>query len=672
MLSIRFHLLTHPTKFVGDKNQLLGTLKAFKQITHFNLDAIETKEWNYTDADALANLQDEVSSTKKIQHVILSSGEQGLKTLKNIRVDKSVLSSWSAHQQFSEIKEISDKINILALPHYSIDETFRATLSKEILLVETMGVAHMVSQQGVAQAFSEWQLTPAAIKKSDEYIAVVLGGDASVNGEMKYFTKPEAEMLAEYVAELAIKNNAHVLVTNSPRTRGGVAERFNNVLEANYISYQFFGFVPNTPSAYQPMLGALLANRENIAIVTADSESMVAEMSYILKCTLMLANVGSTRQIFFDHVKKMFPVIQLNSAGKHCEVEETKEESGQVTKPAGLAIATTIEQQLTLRMRAANQAAPAIHFFASRRNGVNTSSPDSSWRYGKGNVFAPKPEHPENENAVKNTDAILSEFKLDTAAHPGVILQSQYEAGICVVDEVLLANPKRIVIKGDGLFTTLRNVPLLNKSGDAHPIVFESEKAIGILVGSWKCLGKQILTNMLKLFEANGIEYKDITVYIGPGLGSDSYSIGSPTRADLAKIFGDAIDVATRLKADGSKYILNVHALMAEYSQQFGFTVNFSESSNTFNKTEWKLIKKQAIEEKDHTVPIRYYSELPFFGARLFARAVRQAYRVAHSNGKPMPEELTTLKGNLENVKTAAADGRYDETGRCLNGVMQR
>jgi copper oxidase (laccase) domain-containing protein len=77
----------------------------------------------------------------------------------------------------------------------------------------------------------------------------------------------------------------------------------------------------------------------------------------------------------------------------------------------------------------------------------------------------------------------------------------------------------RITVNADGLFTTLENVPLLNKSADANAITFESDKAIAILVGSWRCLGKDIMNLMLDHFKNHDIKFSDITVRIGPGFG---------------------------------------------------------------------------------------------------------------------------------------------------------
>ena len=194
------------------------------------------------------------------------------------------------------------------------------------------------------------------------------------------------------------------------------------------------------------------------------------------------------------------------------------------------------------------------HFFGSRENGVNIGEPTSAWRFGQGNVFAPNAEHPEAANAKANVDAVVQE-RLGGVEHPGVILVSAYGKGISVVDDDFLQNDTltrdntgRIIINGDGLFTTKQNIPLLNKSGDAHAIVFESAQAVGIIVGAWKCLGKDIIGYMLDHFTKMGINYHDITVYIGPGLGNTSYSIGKPPLDDLRKTFGEDVDLAVTLK----------------------------------------------------------------------------------------------------------------------------
>lgn len=322
------------------------------------------------------------------------------------------------------------------------------------------------------------------------------------------------------------------------------------------------------------------------------------------------------------------------------------------------------------------------HFFGSRLNGVNNSDHDSAWRYGKGNVFSPTADHSETANAKANVDAVMSHH-LGTTEHPGVILVSQYGKGISVVDDDFLQNDTltrdntgRIIINGDGLFTTKKNIPLLNKSGDAHAIIFESKEAVGIIVGAWKCLGKDIIGYMLDHFSKLSINYHDITVHIGPGLGNTSYSIGKPTLDDLKKTFGEDVDLAVTLKTSSNgveKYILNVHQLMLKHAEKFGFHVNASESHDTFDKHKWKAMKAEALATKNPHLPINYYQSVDYFSARLYVRADRLARRIAVLHNLPTPELLTSLPqgANIEDIKNAGSQGRYNETGRCLNGVMK-
>jgi hypothetical protein len=323
------------------------------------------------------------------------------------------------------------------------------------------------------------------------------------------------------------------------------------------------------------------------------------------------------------------------------------------------------------------RAPSSSHFFGSRNNGENNSTVKSAWRYGKGNVFAPSTEVPEYKNAVNNIDIILREVGATDNCHPGVLLESQYKAGIIVIDDAILKNKgkERLIIKGDGLFTTLTNIPLLNKSGDAHAIIFESEEAVGIVVGSWRGLGQDIFQKMLKHFKDLDIALEKITVSIGPGLGKDAYSIGEPTLEDLQKTFGDALEQAVTKKAGKkSKYLFNVIKLIEKYAEMFKFQVNSSKSHNTFDKTAWKLVKQKAIEEKDPQLPIDYYKSQPFFGARLYTRVDRLARRIANQHQLELPEELEQRSSsfNVEDITKAGTDGRYAETGRCLNGVMKR
>jgi copper oxidase (laccase) domain-containing protein len=324
----------------------------------------------------------------------------------------------------------------------------------------------------------------------------------------------------------------------------------------------------------------------------------------------------------------------------------------------------------------------AIHFFGSRQVGVDTSATETGWRFGKGSVFIPHAEHPESKNAIANINAIMAEQKLENT-HPGVILQSAYSNNITVVDEAFLADTKhkrdpsgRIVIDGDGLFTVLPNIPLMNKSGDAHAIIFESAAAVGIIVGAWKCLSEDIIKLMLNNFSKHNIPFAQITVHVGPGLGSGSFGIGKPPLDDLSKTFGSLLDVAVTPKPNREnprKYYFNVLALMMKHAETFQFILNINENADTFDKIRWKQVKAEALAKNDPEIPLQYYQHCKFFSARLYVRADRLARRIARQENKPLPRQLAPLAEaiDFEDVKNASKYNRYSETGRCLNLVMR-
>jgi len=289
----------------------------------------------------------------------------------------------------------------------------------------------------------------------------------------------------------------------------------------------------------------------------------------------------------------------------------------------------------------------------------------------------------------------------------------EHEKGIAIVDGDFLEKTTferdangRIIVLGDGLFTTMKNVPLLNKSGDAHAIVFEAQEAVGIIVGSWRCLGKDIVNLMLDHFKQQNIPFDQITVRIGPGLDAETYSIGTPTYDELKKVYGEALESAVQPKPGKNndniekmlphvpellkeyeemlgckveftpkvKYLLNVPKLMQKYSEMFGFNVDISESRTTFDRKAWQAVKAEAIDKHDPQLPLSHYQQSNFFSARQYVRCVRLAGRIAKQNGLPQPEQLAFLAPNIdpEDIKKAGEQGRYNETGRCLNGVRRR
>jgi copper oxidase (laccase) domain-containing protein len=296
-------------------------------------------------------------------------------------------------------------------------------------------------------------------------------------------------------------------------------------------------------------------------------------------------------------------------------------------------------------------------FFSTRAEGEDFSAEGTAWRYGRGNVFDPGANPFEATNAAANTAHILAAHMPSKAR--SVMLASQYGSGIAVVDaDFLSAGDENIVFKGDGLFTQLPHIALLNKSGDAHAVIFESPRAAGILVGSWRCIKDGIFAKMVEKFLEQGIPPEEITVRVGPGLGSESYSVGEAVYHELMTMSGvsAAVFCPKPPKPDKPpKYVLDFPQLIQQAAAIFGIKqVDISESASTFDKRAWKAVKATATTAEELQAD---YASLKFFSARRHARTERQIIRVCEASGTEPPSGVS-----------AKAD--YSRTGRCLNGVM--
>lgn len=353
-----------------------------------------------------------------------------------------------------------------------------------------------------------------------------------------------------------------------------------------------------------------------------------------------------------------------------------------------------------------------LHFFATRKDGVNRSSKPIVWRLGSGNVHPPMkslpevnkagastPEEQEHINAMDNLKEIIGQKKL-TPTHE-VILHSQYGKGISVVTDELLASkdlPRdpsgRLIISGDGLFTTKDNVLLLNKSGDAHAIVIKSPLAVGIVVGSWRCIKKGILPLMLEHFLNLQSDPKDIKIVIGPGLGADSYDLSEENYQEILKenpLFSAAftpkslknqdapipkhipaaamsskVEIASEPEKTQNaltkppKYILNFVELIKIFAKDLQIEVVENETATTFNRAQWRQVKAQAKEQKDPKLLMEYYQNQLYFSARLYTKVDKNIRKIVAANKLEIP-------AGIEQPKST-----YDGTGRCLNGVVKR
>lgn len=302
-------------------------------------------------------------------------------------------------------------------------------------------------------------------------------------------------------------------------------------------------------------------------------------------------------------------------------------------------------------------------FFSSRADGENKSTDAIAWRYGRGNVFIPPGGDPaEAANAVANTVALVAEY-MPTKTQ-SVMLSSKYLGDVTVVDKdfLLAGGAEPIVHEGDGLFTQETGIALLNKSGDAHAIIFESPTAAGILVGSWRCIKGDVFAKMVAKFLERGIHPEEITISVGPGLGPDSYSFHATEYHQLVEVMpwlepklGEIFPKKMSIEGRPQKYVLNFPLLIRTMAFHSGITnVDIAASVTTFNKEAWKKVKTTSTPKELQD----YYQGSSHFSARFYTRLTRQIYRRCEIEGSPLP------------VGVGVKEIDYSGTGRCLNGVM--
>ena len=295
--------------YLGDYNQLLGIAKKTKEYFAQHKIPLNTTEYNVAD---LKSFSTEIQNTKN--PIIISAGLYGIEAIKLLKSENktsnNILAIHVSHQilnnnklshiQLVRTEEKSSGADIIVLPTHILETTDRKQLeSKYTKLVRVIGVAHNLELHEIEKEYAKFE---HILPKADRYIGVILAGDApDSNGKMHYYTESDAQKLAEYVSNLAIKQNYTVLVTNSPRTgkhnqrtnkeqpevhQNGVMDpvtaKFQEVLIKNKVNFKLFDFQKNKPSFYKAMVGAILHHPSNMIFIPGESTSMISECLDIL------------------------------------------------------------------------------------------------------------------------------------------------------------------------------------------------------------------------------------------------------------------------------------------------------------------------------------------------------------------------------------------------------
>ncbi len=209
------------------------------------------------------------------------------------------------------------------MPSHALDKQNTKLAGVNTILLTTNGVAHNMQ---VSDIESEYGAFKSMFSSFDKYLAVILAGDVPENGTYHCYTNKEAEKLAEYVSNLALKNNYFVLVSNGPRTgkydcqnnkelsvhekdsiMDTVTSSFQRVLQENRVPFKLFDFKKGQPSMYKAILGAVLYNKHSLIIVPGESTSMVSETVDMLPAKTVTVYYNSTmNETHKRHIKNEF------------------------------------------------------------------------------------------------------------------------------------------------------------------------------------------------------------------------------------------------------------------------------------------------------------------------------------------------------------------------------
>jgi hypothetical protein len=317
--------------FIGDCNQAKGIGNALIEICKYNNINCSIKELDITkNKTPRINTITEHNDKKHIVIIIVGIGQSGINVFSKERFNNAY-TIWAGHQAFDGLMRLANKVDMIALPMHVITPEIDQVLRKSnTLLVKTSGVAHNLTVESLQQAKNNWNGAPLK-KNARHLIGVFLGGDAPTSkGVMRYFTCEEAALLGNYIARLAKKTGAFVIVTNGPRTgkydpilkvkrpihkenctTDPTSAVFITQLQKENVPYQFFDFQYGKSSAYQAILAVLIESGDTKIFVTGDSTSMISEICDLTaKQMVYVVDVGSMNDTHKAHA------ISLCNTGK--------------------------------------------------------------------------------------------------------------------------------------------------------------------------------------------------------------------------------------------------------------------------------------------------------------------------------------------------------------------
>lgn len=325
--SVNIHIITNESNR-GDQSQALGVRDALAQSYSEDSVVPHLYRWDAGNIEAFKKyLGDKSSELQNSEHhVVIGVGEHGLKALSDIhklKLPQNISLHWQGHQVMKGLEKAAASFETVALPEHVLDEETKKKLSQKTRLIPTIGVAHNITREKIADLD---QVIKSDLVPENLYHAVFLGGDAPTGkGKIKYFTPLEAVSFASRVAEVAKQDGASVIVTNGPRTGkfdsrssevigkhdgtevDRVSEAFIDNLKAAGVKTVFYDFVYKGESKFKPIVSLISKNPASKAFVTGESTSMLSEIGdNILYKNMYVLPISSMNDAHEKHVDTLY------------------------------------------------------------------------------------------------------------------------------------------------------------------------------------------------------------------------------------------------------------------------------------------------------------------------------------------------------------------------------
>jgi hypothetical protein len=349
----------------GDRNAALGIANALQTLNP----NFERNEFENTNKDVFFKaIKQNLTNQPQNKAIIIAVGDYTVPTLKSLKAQNNILVIHASHQWTEKHKDLNDVADFVALPTHTVTPKITKALSST-QIIPTIGVAHNLTVEDLRK---EYEAHKNELPKANRYLGVILGGDAPApDGTMHYYTRDEAQQLADYVAGQVKWKKVHLLILNGPRTgkfdpktkhelknshRDGkvdpVTAAFVAELQKRKLvkgkDFTLLDFQFGQPSLQKAVLGALIATHSPLYVAGESTSSISEAVTTLPGAVTVFCNnaMNTTHDAHVTSEKDAGNINVLNyRKGKWILSKASPQQSSAPTPSAAKSIADVVYKQ---------------------------------------------------------------------------------------------------------------------------------------------------------------------------------------------------------------------------------------------------------------------------------------------------------------------------------------